>query len=331
MLFSILIPVYNAEKNIEETVRSILTQTEQDFEIILLDDGSTDNSKAVCTQLSEQNPNKVRLCSQINTGVLIARRNLAKLSKGKYLLFVDSDDLLAKNALADIRRSIEQTDSDVVFFDLQKLADNGDERYTLPLDEGLYFNEIRVSFLKQLLLTKYSYGICQKVFKRGCFDFNADYERFRGMRIAEDVFQSFPIMDKAQSIYYLKKPLYVYRKNSGGATATVKLSDFHWCEVLYERQDEYIAKWEISAEDVQTVAEGRVRRMLGFLSVYAKQNGKNTYRQFKEFAKALTSNKLFCDARSKSSSKKLQKIYRMDLALLKLHWYRALYILHRSI
>lgn len=331
MLFSILIPVYNAEKNIEETVRSILTQTEQDFEIILLDDGSTDNSKAVCTQLSAQNPEKVRFNSQINTGVLIARRNLAKLSKGKYLLFVDSDDLLVKNALSDVRRSIEQTDTDVVFFDLQKLADNGDERYTLPLDEGLYFNEIRVSFLKQLLLTKYSYGIYQKVFKRGCFDFNADYERFRGMRIAEDVFQSFPIIDKAQSIYYLKKPLYVYRKNSEGATATVKLSDFHWCEVLYERQDEYIAKWDISAEDVQTVAEGRVRRMLGFLSVYAKQSGNNIYRQFKEFAKALTINKLFCDAREKASYKKLQKIYRMDLALLKLHWYRALFVLHRSI
>ena len=331
MLFSILIPVYNAEKNIEETVRSILTQTEQDFEIILLDDGSTDSSKAVCTQLSEQNPEKVRFDSQINTGVLIARRNLAKLSKGKYLLFVDSDDLLAKNALSDVRQSIEHTDADVVFYDLQKLADSGDERYTLPLAESLYSNKTRVSFLRQLFLTKYSYSMCQKAIKRNCFDFDVDYESFQGMRIAEDVFQSFPIMDKAQSIYYLKKPLYVYRKNSEGATATVKLSDFHWCEVLYERQDEYIAKWDISAEDVQTLAEGRVRRMLGFLSVYAKQNGNNIYRQFKEFAKALTINKLFCDAREKASYKKFQRIYRMDLALLKLHWYKALFILHRSI
>ena len=92
MLFSVLIPVYNAEEYITETVQSVLKQSEQDFEIVLLDDGSKDNSREICRQLCNKDASKIRFYYQKNSGVLFARRKLAELSKGDYLLFVDSDD-----------------------------------------------------------------------------------------------------------------------------------------------------------------------------------------------------------------------------------------------
>lgn len=331
VFFSILIPVYNAEKYIEETVKSILNQTEQDFEIFLLDDGSTDNSRQICMKLAQEHPEIIRFDSQINTGVLIARRNLAELAKGQYLIYVDSDDLLVETALSAIKNEINRTNADVVMYDLQKKAEAGDERYTLPIEGGFFEGENKQSILRLLFLSKYSFSMCQKAIKRDCFDFDANYDNVRNMRIAEDVYQSFPILDRAEMIAYIKEPLYIYRKNSAGATATVKLSDFHWNMVLFDRQNEYIKKWNISTVDVQKISENRLRRMLGFLSVYARQKDNNPYSQFKDFAKDIKTNKHFYQAMEKADSKHLQKIYRIDLVLLKLCWYRVLYWLHRSV
>ena len=331
MFFSVLIPVYNAEKYIEETILSILNQTEQDFEIVLLDDGSTDNSRQICMKLAQEHLEKIRFDSQINTGVLLARRKLAELAKGQYLIYVDSDDLLVETALSAIKKEIKRTNADVVLYDLQKKAEAGDERYTLPIEGGFFEGENKQSVLRLLLLSKYSFSMCQKAIKRDCFDFDANYDDVRNMRIAEDVYQSFPILDRAEKIAYIKEPLYIYRKNSSGATSTVKPSDFRWSMVLYDRQDEYIKKWNISTDDVRTISENRLRRMLSFLSVYARQKTNDPYSLFKSFAKDLKTNKHFCQAIKKANSKHLQKIYHFDLMMLKLNWYRALYWLHRSV
>ena len=120
MLFSVLIPVYNAEEYITETVQSVLKQSEQDFEIVLLDDGSKDNSREIFRQLRNKDASKIRFYYQKNSGVLFARRKLAELSKGDYLLFVDSDDLLEKNALSVIRDTIKESNADLVIYDLMK-------------------------------------------------------------------------------------------------------------------------------------------------------------------------------------------------------------------
>ena len=331
MFFSVLIPVYNAEKYIEETVLSILNQTEQDFEIVLLDDGSTDNSRQICMKLAQEHPEKIRFDSQINTGVLLARRKLAELAKGQYLIYVDSDDLLVETALSAIKKEIKRTNADVVLYDLQKKAEAGDERYTMPIEGGVFEGEKKQSVLRLLFLSKYSFSMCQKAIKRDCFDFDANYDEVRNMRIAEDVYQSFPLLDRAETIAYIKEPLYIYRKNSSGATAIIKLSDFHWNMVLYDRQNEYIEKWNIYADDIQTISENRLRRMLSFLTVYARQKGDQSYPEFNTFAKELKTNRHFCQAKEKADSKHLQKIYRIDLMLLKLGWYRVLYWLHRSV
>ena len=331
MFFSILIPVYNAEKYIEETVQSILNQTEQDYEIVLLDDGSTDNSRQICLKLAQEHPERISFESQINTGVLIARRKLAKLAKGEFFWFVDADDLIVENALFIIRKTIIETNADLIALDVKKESSTEHEIFTLAQEKQVFIGIEKKAIYRELLLSKCFSGIYQKVFSRGCFDFDSNYESVKFMRIAEDIYQSFPLLDRAETIAYIKKPLYIYRKNSTGATATVKLSDFRWSMVLYDRQNEYIEKWNISADDVRTISENRLRRMLSFLSVYARQKANDPYSQFKDFAKDLKTNKYFCQAMEKADSKHLQKIYRIDLVLLKLCWYRVLFWLHRSV
>lgn len=110
-LISIIIPVYNAEKYIERTLNSIKEQTYSNYEIIIINDGSTDESVKICNDFKKKNNNiKITVITQKNSGVSNARNSGICLSKGKYIIFVDSDDSLEKNMLKDLSDSIKIAD-----------------------------------------------------------------------------------------------------------------------------------------------------------------------------------------------------------------------------
>ena len=96
--FSIIIPVYRVEEYLEKCVDSILAQTCQDFELLLIDDGSPDGSGAICDRYAASHPNQVRALHQPNGGAGAARNRGIELAQGDYLLFVDGDDWLAPNS-----------------------------------------------------------------------------------------------------------------------------------------------------------------------------------------------------------------------------------------
>jgi len=95
-LISIIIPCYNAELFIKETLESILSQTEQDFEVVLVNDGSVDNTIPI---IDSFNDNRIILIDQVNSGVSIARNNGLKQAQGEYVVFFDADDLMTTNFL----------------------------------------------------------------------------------------------------------------------------------------------------------------------------------------------------------------------------------------
>ncbi len=92
-LVSVVIPLYNAEKYIEETMQSILNQTYQNIEIIVVDDGSKDQSPTIVKELQRKHPEKVRYIHQKNQGVSVARNTGIEHANGEYVAFLDSDDL----------------------------------------------------------------------------------------------------------------------------------------------------------------------------------------------------------------------------------------------
>ena len=125
MLVSVIIPVYNVEKYIEKCVTSVLEQTFDDFEIIVVIDGSTDGSEAKARKLQEENPGKIIIINQENKGLGGARNTGIINARGEYLLFVDSDDYIEKELLADATKIIESENSDIVFFDFNYVDENG--------------------------------------------------------------------------------------------------------------------------------------------------------------------------------------------------------------
>ena len=114
--FSIIIPVYRVEEYLEKCVDSILAQTCQDFELLLIDDGSPDGSGAICDRYAASHPNQVCALHQPNGGAGAARNRGIELAQGDYLLFVDGDDWLAPNLLEDLSASIAATPADLYLF-----------------------------------------------------------------------------------------------------------------------------------------------------------------------------------------------------------------------
>lgn len=110
---SVIMPAYNAEKWIEDAITGVLAQTYKNFELIVIDDGSTDGTKAICERLMKVD-NRIRLFSQKNKGLCGARNQGLQLSKGDYFIIIDSDDLLEATALEKLVNTAEKTKAEIV-------------------------------------------------------------------------------------------------------------------------------------------------------------------------------------------------------------------------
>lgn len=126
---SIIIPAYNSEKFIEECISNTLNKIDKKIELIIINDNSTDNTKKICIKFLNKK-NNIRLINlKKNCGVSVARNMGIKEAKGKYLIFLDSDDLLSKNTINKINKLVNKSyDNDIFFFPsydpINKIIDN---------------------------------------------------------------------------------------------------------------------------------------------------------------------------------------------------------------
>ena len=123
--FSLIIPVYNVENYIEECLNSILNQEYNNFEVIIINDGSTDNTGVICEEFSKKH-NFTKVFHQVNAGVSVARNKGIDLASGDYIWFVDGDDLIEKNALVSLDNLLKKYnyDLDVLGFSFNSLTNN---------------------------------------------------------------------------------------------------------------------------------------------------------------------------------------------------------------
>lgn len=117
VLFSILIPVYNVEKYIEECLDSVMNQTFCDFEAVIIDDGSTDKSGEICDQYARKD-NRFRVFHQNNQGLMMSRKNALIRAEGEYCLFLDSDDYYELNLLERVNAEIQKNRPDMLIFNI---------------------------------------------------------------------------------------------------------------------------------------------------------------------------------------------------------------------
>lgn len=216
--FSILIPMYNAQPFIADALQSVLNQSCQDYEVVLIDDGSTDGSGEICDSFALRAP-RVTVIHQENMGLLLARRVALRHAAGDYIVTLDADDALRPDALERLSLVIDECEPDIIGFAFSRSAGFGGALCgALPMPEGLYAGN-DYGHYERMVCEGRLVSMWGKCYKRSIADVDADYSGLRGLTYAEDLLQSMPLARAARSFYYLEEPLYYYRPNPQGCTA----------------------------------------------------------------------------------------------------------------
>ena len=240
--FSIIVPIYNCEKYIHDCINSIINQKEKSFELILVDDGSTDTSGIICDQFSSIWDN-IKVIHKLNEGVLIARYIGLCAATGNYIAFVDSDDWLDSEYLSTFKTIIDEYSPDIVY---GGYIESGKEerKCSIELPEGYYDNKkIRDDVMPVLLWSEsgefLSNSIWGKVFKKELIEKNII--RHGQLTIGEDLVCTKSCIYNSNAIYFVDSNHYYYRVTNVSITRSKKAFDIrsvHWINnYLAERID----------------------------------------------------------------------------------------------
>ncbi|SDB39026.1 Glycosyl transferase family 2 [Pseudobutyrivibrio sp. YE44] len=247
MRFSVIIPVYNIKEYIEYAVESVIDQSYKNYEIILVDDGSSDGSERICDEL-EAKYQTVRVIHKENGGLSSARNAGIKAAEGEYILFLDGDDYWQyDNGLYEIDKVISETETEIVEFLMAKsYPDTGviHNHLNNTIPEGLSVEETYRYMIKNQII---SGSACDKAYKR-TFLVNNSLLFKKGIK-SEDIEFFFRLLLYKPKIQTIDMDLYVYRQNRVGSI-TNNVTEKH-CEDLLD-----------TIESVCSIKETNMREIL---------------------------------------------------------------------
>lgn len=220
---SIIVPVYNTEKYLSQCIYSIISQSYSKLEIVLIDDGSRDNSYVLCEEFSTIDK-RIRVIHQKNGGAAAARNIGLKIATGKILAFVDSDDYLDPTAFEEMLAMMRRSDADIV--ECAFVNEFQDKSIiTKPFAEEK--EETEVEYLRRFTNSWTNALIWNKLFKRELFD-NILFEE--GHRIDDEFFTYQGVMN-AKKIVYTPKAFYHYRMRASSVMRDPKAKE----KMLFDR------------------------------------------------------------------------------------------------
>ena len=257
---SIIVPVYNVEDYLNRCIDSILSQTFTDFELILINDGSVDNSKNICEYYANKD-SRVKVIHKENGGQSTARNIGLDIASGMYVGFVDSDDWITLDMYEYLINTIEETQSDVVTIELLSTK----EDIQLPkhnVDVEVYKDkEIESYFLLNGMKTG-SYGVCRYLYKRELWE----GIRFPEGKIHEDIEPHYRVLKRANKLIKSSKITYFYYIGDASTTRTgLKAKDFDLLEACKE-----LCEVTKNEDDRNIYYLARVKKARSYFSLLAK-------------------------------------------------------------
>ena len=212
---SVIIPVYNTEKYLERCINSLLCQNSVNLEIIVVDDGSTDNSYAVAQGILHDKDNVVLIHIE-HSGIALARYVGVKASKGEYITFIDSDDWIEENAYGKLVNLVDNYDLDILAWTYYRDENGTLYEVTHKYDEGLYVGEDIKSKIVPTMMYDAAIGnrrldpsLCCKIIRKNLYNLVAD-EGMHDISLGEDAMISYTSVFLCGRLYILNKPYYHY-------------------------------------------------------------------------------------------------------------------------
>lgn len=256
MKFSILVPVYNVEQYLEQCVESLLNQTYKGkYEIILVDDGSTDSSGKICDDNAKKFPDKVKVIHKKNEGLVSARQVGIEAANGEYSLFADSDDFVETNLLEEIDKTIinhSQTEIVLYSFNYFNNGRKTQKKQVLVDSETVYTAENKKIIYEALINSTLVTALWTKAVKTEILKNDpTDYSQYYDKNMAEDWFRSIPLLTAAKKIVYINKHLYNYRTNEQSISRSYRPETIPSKNTLYvyDKFLELLPVWGMNDEE----------------------------------------------------------------------------------
>lgn len=238
-LISVIVPVYNVEKYLDKCINSIINQTYQNLEIILVDDGSTDNSGILCDAFCNKD-GRVQVIHQKNGGLSSARNTGIDHSNGNYLTFVDSDDWIDPTMIERLYSRIKEDHSQISFCDFKYVDEQGNISYdghgkvNKVLDEYQFWQDVYTTKNTVCYIVSWGKLIQRSVFENGI--------RFEEGKIHEDEFIIHRLLQN-RKISFLSEHLYMYYQRNDSITRNASSKrHFNCAEALLIRTSYFIEK-----------------------------------------------------------------------------------------
>lgn len=228
---SIIVPIYNAEKYVAETINSLTNQTLKDIEIILVNDGSKDNSKEICENYAKQDE-RIVVINKENGGLADARNAGMKIATGKYIMFLDADDLFLEDTCEHMYNMIERTKADYVIGNYQMMDEDGTRWTNSAFDSDNY---------QEFKLDKNDYEISFFVMNSTAWNkiYNTKFLKdnditFKVPSPSEDDYFTSLCYIKASYGFYTSKIMYLYRNCINSLSKDCSLKYFKGINYSYK-------------------------------------------------------------------------------------------------
>lgn len=212
---SIIVPVYNVERYVEKCIRSILDQSYQNIEIIIVDDGSMDDSYNICADLKKESPDKIELFKKENGGLSSARNFGLSRAKGEYISFVDSDDIISQDFIEKLVSLLEKTGSSISCCQVARFNNEEEPKFTHTIEHSEYNTKKAIELLVTNKMTSHAWN---KLYVASLFQ-NIEFPIGRNY---EDIFIMYKLFKNAKKVaLYNNAKLYGYLQRKGSITGSI--------------------------------------------------------------------------------------------------------------
>lgn len=280
-LVSVIVPVYNTEKLLKKCVDSILAQTYKDFELFLVDDGSTDSCPTICDEYALAD-SRVKTIHKKNEGQGMARNMALDTACGKYISFIDSDDWVVPDMFEKMLTAAEKHSADIAICGLAVF--NG-----LRVADNSYFKELKVydnrSLMKDYISTPYIHtGPCNKLYRRFLFD----TIRFPNICAREDAYIMHELLGQCKTGVHVGECLYIqYVRQGSTEQARFNLNKLILLECAQRLQQYIAANYPDLYEFVALKYANEIVYVMGeIVNSFSYNAYKKEYKQLKDLLKA---------------------------------------------
>ena len=324
MKFSILIPVYNVEKYLEQCLCSVISQDFKDFEIILVNDGSTDQSSMMCQKLAKAD-SRIKYYDKANEGLLLTRRYSIKRASGDYILFLDSDDYWEPGILSKLSKQIEAINPDLICYRFRKITDDGkpiSDDIGVFKDGTLFNLQNKEVFLTQFVKSPRLNPLWSKCVRSSIIDKEADYSRFDDKK-GEDLLQSIALIRNANTILYLDDVFVNYRQTPFGRARTFKIKYIDDYEIVKNHIYSNLIGMRVSESVMDVFFVRYIEGLIGYLELLAI-NSKDI-NSFKEICDRINNYNLYKKVKNIVKVKDIQPLYRLGYMCMLKYNYSYIY------